>query len=383
MTVASARSAADPRSVLTKSDPQARPLRVCIVAPSLAIVGGQSINADRLMERLRDDPTLEISFLPHDPQLPGLFRMLQRIKYVRTAVTSVALLASLLRHLRRQDVVHVFSASYWSFLLAPAPTILISRMYGKRVILNYRSGHAEDHITRFKRTALPIFRRASHIVVPSGYLVDVFGKYGLNAEAIGNFVDLREIPYRRRRNIKPVFLTNRNFGRHYNVGCVLRAFAIIQRSRPDAKLIVAGDGEQRSMLHDLAKELGLENVEFLGQIAPDTMPALYDQVDVYLNSPNVDNMPNSVIESFAAGLPIVTTNAGGIPYIVAHNETGMLVDCDDHETMARYALQLLENPDQVEQMTDRGRNEVLTRYTWPAVHAAWLKAYGPAPTKSA
>ena len=89
MTVASARSAADPRSVLTKSDPQARPLRVCIVAPSLAIVGGQSINADRLMERLRDDPTLEISFLPHDPQLPGLFRMLQRIKYVRTAVTSV------------------------------------------------------------------------------------------------------------------------------------------------------------------------------------------------------------------------------------------------------------------------------------------------------
>jgi glycosyltransferase involved in cell wall biosynthesis len=376
MPTALVRTDSDSREVLSTKPSTTRPLRVCIVAPSLAILGGQSINAERLMERLRLDPALEISFLPHDPQLPRPFRSLQRIKYVRTVVTSAALLTSLVRHLRRQDVVHVFSASYWSFLLAPTPTILIGRMYGKRVILNYRSGHAENHLTRFKRTALPVFRRASHIVVPSGYLVDVFAKFGLTAEAIGNFVDLDDIPYRRRRNLQPVFLANRNFGRHYNVACALRAFALIQRERPEAKLIVAGDGEQRSMLHELARELGLRNVEFLGQVPPERMPSLYDAVDIYLNSPNVDNMPNSVIESFAAGLPVVTTNAGGIPYIVTHNQTGMLVDCDDHATMARYALQLLDDPDHVERMTDRARNEVLTRYTWQAVHHSWRKAYG-------
>ncbi len=353
-----------------------RPLRVCVVAPSLAILGGQAIVAQRLIERLRMDPSLEISFVPHNPALPGPLRHLQRIKYVRTIVTSLAYVALLFRRLPRQDVVHVFSASYWSFLLAPTPAVLIARLYGKRVILNYRSGEALDHLRTWSRTALPVLRMADSIVVPSGYLVDVFSKFGLRAESIGNFVDVDRIPYRARRALRPIFLANRNFAAHYNVGCVLRAFAVIQREVPDAQLIVAGDGDQRAELHALATQLGLRNVEFLGQVPPTAMPALYDRADVYLNTPNIDNMPNSIIESFAAGLPVVTTRAGGIPYIVTHDESGLMVDCDDHEGVATNALRLLRDPSLVQRLTDRGREEVLRRYTWPAVHQAWRAVYG-------
>src|SRR5215208_5600746 len=96
-----------------------RPLRVCIVAPSLDILGGQAVVAQRLMEHLRLDPSMQISFVPHNPRLPGPFRALQRVKYVRTVVTSIAYVIHLLVRLRGQDVVHVFSASYWSFILAP------------------------------------------------------------------------------------------------------------------------------------------------------------------------------------------------------------------------------------------------------------------------
>jgi len=82
-TVSDGRSAAaPPRS--------ARPLRVCVVAPSLDILGGQAVVAQRLMDRLRDDPELEISFVPHNPRLPGPFRLLQRVKYVRTIATSAS-----------------------------------------------------------------------------------------------------------------------------------------------------------------------------------------------------------------------------------------------------------------------------------------------------
>lgn len=353
-----------------------RPVRVCVVAPSLDILGGQAVVAQRLIERLRTDPSLAIAFVPHNPRLPGALRYLQRIKYVRTAVTSVAYLALLLRELRRADVVHVFSASYFSFILAPTPAVLIGRLYGKRVILNYRSGEAFDHLSRWPRTTMPIFRRADLVVVPSGYLVDVFAKFGLEARAVPNFVEIDAIPYRRRVRLRPHFLANRNFAAHYNVAGVLRAFALIQASVPDATLTVAGDGPQRQQLHALARELKLRNVEFLGQVPPARMPALYDEADIYLNAPNVDNMPNSVVEAFAAGLPVVTTRAGGIPYIVAHEENGLLVDCDDHAALAAAALRLLADPDLALRIGDRARRDVLSKYTWGAVRDGWRRAYG-------
>ena len=370
------------RAENASSSPRAsRALRVCVVAPSLDILGGQAVVAQRLMDRLRQDDALEISFVPHNPRLPGPLRALQRVKYVRTITTSMAYIALLLRKLGTQDVVHVFSASYWSFILAPSPAVLIARLYGKRVVLNYRSGEALDHLTNWPRTTRPVLRRADVIVVPSGYLVDVFARFGFRAEAIFNFVDVERIPYRRRSTLRPLFLANRNFAPHYNVGCVLRAFAIIQSARPDARLVVAGDGEQRDMLHALARELKLSNLEFLGQVAPARMASLYDEADVYLNAPLIDNMPNSVVESFAAGLPVVTSRAGGIPYIVRHEENGLLVDSDDHRGLAQQALRLLADPALALRNADRARAEVLDKYSWSSVHDQWRAVYGLGPAR--
>jgi len=144
-------------------------------------------------------------------------------------------------------------------------------------------------------------------------------------------------------------------------------------------LVVAGDGQQREMLHALARELGLNNVEFVGQVPPGRMASLYEDADVYLNAPLIDNMPNSVVESFAAGLPVVTSRAGGIPYIVRHEENGLLVDCDDHRELAAQALRLLANPDLALRLADGARGEVLAKYNWPAVHDQWRAVYGLAP----
>src|SRR5215213_11847101 len=155
----------------------ARPIRVCLVAPSLSILGGQAVAAQRLLERLRAVPGLEIGFLPHDPRTNAVLRLLQRVKYVRTVATSIAYVASLLRRLPAYDIVHVFSASYWSFLLAPTPAILIGKLLGKRVVVNYRSGEAEDHLTRWPRTSVPTLKRADAVATPSGYLVDVFARF--------------------------------------------------------------------------------------------------------------------------------------------------------------------------------------------------------------
>ncbi|HEX7979098.1 MAG TPA: glycosyltransferase family 4 protein [Gemmatimonadaceae bacterium] len=359
----------------TGSGSATRPIRVCLVAPSLSILGGQAVAAQRLLERLRMVPGLEVDFLPHDPRTNALLRQLQRVKYVRTIATSIAYVESLLRRLPQYDVVHVFSASYWSFLLAPTPAILIGKWLGKRVVVNYRSGEAEDHLTRWPKTSVPTLQRADAVATPSGYLVDVFARFGIRAESIANFVDPDAVRYRRRDVLRPVFLSNRNFQTLYNVPCLLRAFAQIQARRPDARLIVVGHGPERERVHALARELALRHVEFVGAVKPTEMGRYYDEADVYLNASDIDNMPNSIIESFACGLPVVTTRAGGIPYVVEHERNGLLVDCGDHAALADAALRLLDDPALARRVIDEGLSDVQRRYTWEAVGDGWAALY--------
>ena len=350
-------------------------LRVALVGPSLDILGGQAVQLQRLRRRLAELPSLEVGFVPVNPRLPGPLRLLQSVKYLRTIVTSVRYVGGMLFSIPRYDIVHAFSASYWSFLLAPLPAMLIGRLFRRAVVLNYRSGEAGDHLARWRHVAIPAMRLADRIVVPSAYLVDVFAEFGLEAEAIFNFVEIERIPHRRRPTPRPIFLSNRNLEPLYNVGCVLQAFALIQRQVPEARLIVAGEGKERPALEALVARLGVRQVEFRGRTPPEEMAVLYDEADIYLNSPNIDNMPNSVIEAFAAGLPVVTTNAGGIPYIVDHERNGLLVKVGDHEALAAAALRMLREPRLAERLSDEGRRECLAKFVWPAVSADWERMY--------
>jgi glycosyltransferase involved in cell wall biosynthesis len=338
------------------------------------ILGGQAVQLARLLDRLKRTPGVEVSFLPMNPRLPAPFRALQKIKYVRTVVTSIGYWSLLLTRMRRFDVVHAFSPSYWAFLLGPVPAILVARAFGRATLLNYHSGEAEDHLRNW-RGATRLAGLADRIVVPSAYLRDVFEKFGLEAEPIHNFVDADTIPYRERSRLRPVFLSNRNFEVHYNVACCIRAFARVQERMPDASLIVAGYGSQRAALEALARELGIRNVRFTGRVSPTEMGQLLNEADLLLNSPDIDNMPLSLIEAQAAGLPIVSTSTGGIPYIVQDNETGLLVPPGDDAALATAALRLLEEPGLALRLTRAARESCLERFSWPAVEAKWVRVY--------
>jgi glycosyltransferase involved in cell wall biosynthesis len=298
---------------------------------------------------------------------------LQKIKYVRTVVTLLLYITLLVARAWRYDCIHIFSASYYSYLLTALPAMLAGKLYGKRTILNYHSGEAEDHLQNW-RTAVPTIRLADVIVVPSGYLVDVFARFGLQARAIFNTVDTERFGYRERQPLRPVFLSTRLLEPLYNVACALRAFALVQARYPDARLTIAADGTLRGELERLAGDLRLRAVDFIGFVPFAEMPALYDAADIYLNANDIDNMPSSLIECMAAGLSIVTTDAGGIPYIVVNEETGLLVACNDYEAMAASAIRLLEDATLATQMTARARNEC-NKYNWAAARCEWLRLY--------
>ena len=344
------------------------------MAPSLGILGGQAVQALRLVEHLNESDAVQVDLLPVNPVLPGPLRALQAIKYVRTVATSIRYVASLIRRLPRYDVIHVFSASYWSFVIAPLPAMIVGRLYGKRVILNYHSGEAEDHFTRWP-SAVRATRLAHDVVVPSQYLVDVLARFGIRSRAIVNFVDVDMIPHRRRSTFRPRFLTNRNLEPMYNVALVVRAFARIQREHADATLVVAGFGSQRPALEALVRDLGLRHVTFAGRVPAADMGRLYDEADLFLNGSDIDNMPLSILDAFAAGMPVVTTDAGGIPHLVTDGRTGIVVRRGDEAALAEGALGLLRDDALAARIADTARAECLSRYSWRAVRAQWIDLY--------
>jgi len=349
-------------------------IKVLLAAPSLQIIGGQSRQAVRLRELFKDEPAVEISFIPHNPQLPGPLGWLQQIKYLRTFITTVAYCVLLFVRVPRCHLLHIFSASYYSYLCCVAPAILIGKLFGKRVILNYRSGEAEDHLKNW-RTAIPTIKLADQIVTPSGYLVDVFARFNLKARFIFNIVELDRFVYRERKPLRPIFLTSRLLEPLYNVPCVLRAFALIQQQYPEASLTVAADGWLRPDLESLAASLGLRNTRFIGFVPFAEMPTLYDSADIYLTATDIDNMPSSVTECMASGLNVVTTIGGGaIPYIMTNQESGIIVPPNDHEAMAAGALRLLAEPDFAVTLA-RNAREASKRFTGASVKQQWLELY--------
>ena len=349
-------------------------LRVLIVAASLDILGGQAVQAERLVRHLQQEPSVEVSFLPINPRLPGKLRKLQSIKYVRTLTTSILYWLNLLREVRKYDVIHIFSASYLSFLIAPTPAILVSKLYGKKIVLNYHSGEAEDHLRRWRRSTIPILNLTDAIAVPSEYLVRVFAAFGLKATAIFNIIELDKFTFRERNRLRPIFLSNRNLEAHYGVDAVLRAFALVQKQVPEAVLTVVGDGSQRPSLETLATELNLQQTSFTGRVEHEEIYRHYADADVFLNASRIDNQPLSILEAFACGLPVVTTDAGGIPDIVTDGETGFVVAVDDHQSLADRAMKLLGDCNKATTMAHNARTEC-NKYTWEVVCDRWLCLY--------
>lgn len=348
-------------------------IRVAMVAPSLRMMGGQAVQANLLMKLWQKDPEVEVRFIPINPELPRPLAWVEQIPFLRTLIRTPFYLAALWRGIRDAEIVHIFSASYWSFLLAPVPAWLLARLRRKKALINYHSGEARDHLARW-RSALPILRRVDQLVVPSGYLVDVFREYGVRARAVPNIVDLTQFSFRHRQPLRPRLVCTRGFEPYYGLDLVVRAFAEIKKEYPQASLCLVGDGTLEPQIRALVRELKLADVEFAGCVARDHIGRFYDEADIFINASWLDNMPGSILEAFASGTPVVSTAPEGIRYVVAHERTGLLCEPGDWHALAGNVLRLMREPNMATRVS-RSAYEESGRYRWDRVRSQWLEIY--------
>ena len=154
----------------------------------------------------------------------------------------------------------------------------------------------------------------------------------------------------------------------------LRAFGIIQRRYPAATLTLVGAGSEDASLRRLAAELGLRGVTFAGRVAPQDISQYYAAADIYVQTPTIDNMPLSILEAFASGLPVVSTEAGGVPAMLTHEVHGLLAPVGDAGQVAAQVVRLLEDSALAHRLTLAACDST-DALVWERVRDRWAAVY--------
>jgi glycosyltransferase involved in cell wall biosynthesis len=349
-------------------------LRVGLVGPLPPPSGGMANQTLQLAALLRGEgievETVQVN-APYRPAWAG------RIKGLRAVFRLLPYLASLWRTAGRVQVFHVMANSGWSWHLFAAPAIWIARLRGTPVVINYRGGEAETFLRRARNWVGPSLIRADAVIVPSGFLEHVFGKFGFATQVVPNIVNLERFSTApssaKRQGLR--LLVARNLEPIYDNATALRALSLIRARVPQATLVIAGSGPLRAELEALAAQLGLTDaVTFTGRVDNAGMAALYQDADVMLNCSLVDNTPNSVLESLACGVPVVSTDVGGVPYLVEDGRTALLVPPGAPQAMADAVLRLAAEPALAGALREAGLR-LVQQYTWHSVRPRLLAVY--------
>jgi glycosyltransferase involved in cell wall biosynthesis len=352
-------------------------LRIVIAAPGQA-VGGHAHAAREIVRGFANHPQIRVTLEPIDPRLPGLLRGLTEWKGIRSIVRPLLYCVGLIRAVSRADVVHVFAAAHTAFLFGALPALLVARLFRRPVVLNYHDGRAEAHFRWWGPLLRWAVKRSAVLVFPSGYLQEVFRRRGLQGTVVTNVVDTSAFSYREPDPVRPRprLISARLLEPLYGVDNTLRAFAIIAAADPDAVLDIYGTGTAARALERAARELGTpaDRIRFHGEVPHRQMASIFAEGGILVNSSRIDNMPHVIIEAFAAGLPVVTTAAGGIPHLVDHERTGLLVPIDRAGDLAAAVLRLLREQGLAARLVTAARDES-ARYRWPQAQRGWLEVY--------
>jgi len=259
---------------------------------------------------------------------------------------------------------------YYAFLCA-----LAAQWLGIRYIPILHGGKLPDRLKKSPRMSRRIFGGAWVNVAPSGYLYEVFEKAGFRVRYIPNHIAIDEYRYKERQTLRPRLLYVRAFSELYNPMMALEVLQRLHKRYPEAELCMVGPDRDGTMERTKrkCKEMGLEKrVKFMGKMDKKAWHELSRDYDIFINTTNADNTPVSLMEAMALGLPIVTTNVGGIPYLVEDGVDALCVEAGDAEAMYQKIAWLLIHPEAAVEIARNARKKAES-FDWSNVRAKWIE----------
>jgi len=287
------------------------------------------------------------------------------------------MVCSIFRYGKKIDylLIDTYSTSnfYYAFLCA-----LAAQWLGIRYIPILRGGNLPKRLKNNSWMCRRIFANAYINIAPSKYLDNIFNNAGYRVSFIPNNIDISHYEYKERKSLHPRLLYVRAFSELYNPMMALEVLQRLHKRYPEAELCMVGPDRDGTMERTKrkCKEMGLEKrVKFMGKMDKKAWHELSRDYDIFINTTNADNTPVSLMEAMALGLPIVTTNVGGIPYLVDDGVDALCVEAGDAEAMYRKIAWLLTHPEAAVEIARNARKKAES-FDWSNIRPQWIELLG-------
>lgn len=274
---------------------------------------------------------------------------------------------------KHHDVFHIHTCSYGGFLSA-VMGVTMGKLLHKRIVLTYHGGGGLAFFEKHHRFVRFFLTKTDQNIVLSGFLASIFGKFGIPYTIIPNIIEFDNSKFKERKVLSPNFISIRSLEPLYNIPCILKAFQIVKKTVPEAKLLIVGGGSQRDCLEQYVLQNNIADITFTGRVDNSQIYEYLDKSDIMLSAPTIDNMPVSLLEAFNAGLLVISSNVGGIPYMIEDGKNGLLFESNSAQQLAEKMIFAINNPEQAHTMTQAANNS-LWKYSWEQVKPKLFEAY--------
>lgn len=274
---------------------------------------------------------------------------------------------------RKFDVFHIHACSYWGFLPA-IYGITVGKILKKKIILTYHGGEAEFFLKNHKRFVRWWLLKTDTNIVLSGFLGKVFNDYNIPYTIIPNILEQDNIKPILNNSISPKFISVRTLQPLYNVMCIVKAFEIVQMIYKNASLTILADGPCREGLEKYVADHNLNNIIFTGFISNERVLHEMQKADILLSAPKIDNQPMSILEAFKNGLVVISSNVGGVPYMIKDGYNGLLFESDNYKELADKMIWILTNQKKAKELISNGILR-LRYYSWDNIKEDLFKLY--------
>ena len=242
-----------------------------------------------------------------------------------------------------------------------------------------RGGGYPDRLKQSPGLCRFIFSNSYKNISPSYYLKKHFEDEGFKVDYIPNFIPIENYQFKHREVVKPRLFWVRSFHEIYNPLLAVEILKKLKINYPDAELCMVGpdkDGSLSKVTDKAEKDNLTASLRITGKLSKKEWVELSKEYDIFINTTDFDNHPVSVIEAMAVGLPVISTNVGGLPYLVENNTDGILIDPKDPDKFVNAIESLMADPTLVSKLTLNARKKV-EDFDWNVVSKKWFAVIDP------
>ena len=271
------------------------------------------------------------------------------------------------------DIFHIHGCSGFGFYPVVIG-VVVGVLRKKKIIITYHGGDLKEFIDSYPKFIKYFLKKADILTVPSFYLQDILKINKIDSIYLPNIIREDNVNFKVRKKFCPTLVVTRSLEKVYNIPLEKNAFYRIKSKMSEAKLYIVGDGSLKNELETKVKNSGVDGIYFLGRVDNSKIGEIINKSDIYINPTTADNMPLSLFEAFACGIPVISTNVGGIPNFIQNNKSGFLINSNDLEALVEKIEFILANPNKIIPIIEAA-HVTFQKYTWNRLKSQYIELY--------